>query len=459
MRPNETIVALSTASGVGALSVIRLSGTKAFVIIDALLKKPVSNKPTHTVCLRGIYDEQGLIDEAVITIFHEGKSYTKENVVEISLHGSEYIAQRTLLALLKAGAVMAEPGEFTQRAFLHGTLDLAQAEAVADLIAAEHKFAHENALKQLKGGFSDDIKSLRERLLHFTSLIELELDFGEEDVEFASRSELKDLVIDIRQKVDELRDSFTLGNALKKGFALVLAGRPNAGKSTLFNALIKDEKAIVSDIAGTTRDAIDERIAIGDVWVRLIDTAGIREATDAIEREGINRTFKHIESSGATLYLFDPSLMSVEEVLNDLSEISEKSERIWVIANKLDHFKGDLSIYNSVFEKYGGLSLKGISALDVSQVSELRSQLAMQFTEDVRRISDQTIVTNARHSHSLDACSNELQQILDGMEMGLSGDLLSFHLRTGIKELASITGEIDNEEVLSKIFSSFCIGK
>lgn len=459
MRPNETIVALSTASGVGALSVIRLSGTKAFVIIDTLLKKPVSYKPTHTVCLRGIYDEQGLIDEAVITIFHEGKSYTKENVVEISLHGSEYIAQRTLLALLKAGAVMAEPGEFTQRAFLHGTLDLAQAEAVADLIAAEHKFAHENALKQLKGGFSEDIKSLRERLLHFTSLIELELDFGEEDVEFASRSELKDLVIDIKQKVDELRDSFTLGNALKKGFALVLAGRPNAGKSTLFNALIKDEKAIVSDIAGTTRDAIDERIAIGDVWVRLIDTAGIREATDAIEREGINRTFKHIESSGATLYLFDPSLMSVEEVFKDLSEISEKSERIWVIANKLDSFKEDLSVYDAVFEKYGGLSLRGISALNVSEVSELRSQLASQFTEDVRRISDQTIVTNARHSHSLAACSNELQQILDGMEMGLSGDLLSFHLRTGIKELASITGEIDNEEVLSKIFSSFCIGK
>ncbi|MEC8692498.1 MAG: tRNA uridine-5-carboxymethylaminomethyl(34) synthesis GTPase MnmE [Bacteroidota bacterium] len=459
MRPNETIVALSTASGVGALSVIRLSGTKAFDIIDALLKKPVGNKPTHTVCLRGIYDEQGLIDETVITIFHEGKSYTKENVVEISLHGSEYIAQRTLLALMKAGAVMAEPGEFTQRAFLHGTLDLAQAEAVADLIAAEHKFAHENALKQLRGGFSDDIKSLRERLLHFTSLIELELDFGEEDVEFASRSELKDLVIDIKQKVDELRDSFTLGNALKKGFALVLAGRPNAGKSTLFNALINDEKAIVSDIAGTTRDAIDERIAIGDVWVRLIDTAGIRDATDAIEREGINRTFKHIESSGATLYLFDPSLMSVEEVLNDLSEISEKSERIWVIANKLDYFKDDLSIYDPVFEKYGGLSLKGISALDVSEVSELRSQLATKFTEDVRRISDQTIVTNARHSHSLNACSNELQQILYGMEMGLSGDLLSFHLRTGIKELASITGEIDNEEVLGKIFSSFCIGK
>ncbi len=342
---------------------------------------------------------------------------------------------------------------------MHGTLDLAQAEAVADLIAAEHKFAHENALKQLRGGFSDDIKSLRERLLHFTSLIELELDFGEEDVEFASRSELRDLVIDIKQKVDELRDSFTLGNALKKGFALVLAGRPNAGKSTLFNALIKDEKAIVSDIAGTTRDAIDERIAIGDVWVRLIDTAGIREATDAIEREGINRTFKHIESSGATLYLFDPSLMSVEEVLKDLSEISEKSERIWVIANKLDSFKEDLSIYDAVFEKYGGLSLKGISALNVSEVSELRSQLASQFTEDVRRISDQTIVTNARHSHSLAACSNELQQILDGMELGLSGDLLSFHLRTGIKELASITGEIDNEEVLSKIFSSFCIGK
>ena len=459
MRSNDTIVALSTASGVGALSVIRLSGAQSFDIVDKLLKKSIKDKSSHSVCLRNLYDADGLIDEVVVTLFHEGKSYTKENVVELSLHGSDYISQRTLKALLNAGAVMAEPGEFTQRAFLHGTLDLAQAEAVADLIAAEHKFAHENALKQLRGGFSDDIRVLRERLLHFTSLVELELDFGEEDVEFASRGELRDLVTGIKIRVDELRDSFTLGNALKKGFALVLAGRPNAGKSTLFNALIKDNKAIVSDIAGTTRDAIDEKIALGDVWVRLIDTAGIREASDVIEREGIHRTFKHIEASGATLYLYDPKELKPEELAKDLTEINSKSERVWVIANKLDGYNGDLTEFEEILKNESGFGLKGISAISSEDVSKLRTEIASKFTEDIKRVSEQTIVTNARHSHSLDLCSTELRQILDGMDAGLSGDLLSFHLRSGIKELASITGEIDNEEVLGKIFSDFCIGK
>ena len=327
------------------------------------------------------------------------------------------------------------------------------------MIAAEHKFAHEQALHQLRGGFSDDIKLLRSKLLHFTSLIELELDFGEEDVEFASRSDLMALVVEIKRQVDELKDSFALGNALKQGFALVLAGRPNAGKSTLFNALLNEDKAIVSEIAGTTRDALEDKLRIGDVSVRLIDTAGIREATDAIEREGINRTFKHIESAGASLYLFDPSGISVADLKADLSVLKERGKRIWACANKLDIFNGDLVDYKAAVADVLQEELWELSAHDRASVSLLRGEIAARFSQDIAQLGQLTVVTNARHSAALELCSEELQMIIEGIESGLSGDLMSFHLRTGIRALADITGEIDNEEVLGEIFSSFCIGK
>lgn len=459
MQSEDTIVALATGGGVGAISVVRISGSEAVIYTDSLLKKPISGMASHTLALRKLYDEEGLIDEAVISLFLNNRSYTGENVIEISLHGSAYISQRLLRAYLKLGARMAEPGEFTRRAFLNGKMDLAQAEAVADLIAAEHKFAHEQALHQLRGGFSDDIKLLRSKLLHFTSLIELELDFGEEDVEFASRSDLMALVVEIKRQVDELKDSFALGNALKQGFALVLAGRPNAGKSTLFNALLNEDKAIVSEIAGTTRDALEDKLRIGDVSVRLIDTAGIREATDAIEREGINRTFKHIESAGASLYLFDPSGISVADLRADLAILKERGKRIWACANKLDIFNGDLADYKVAVAEVLQEELWELSAHERASVSLLRGEIAARFSQDIAQLGQLTVVTNARHSAALELCSEELQMIIEGIESGLSGDLMSFHLRTGIRALADITGEIDNEEVLGEIFSSFCIGK
>ncbi len=455
----DTIVARATPSGKGAIAVVRVSGPMAFPMVDELLKSKLSLKKSHTAYLRHFFDEQGMIDEALALLFRGPNSYTGEDTIEISVHGSDYIVNRLIAALLAQGCRVADPGEFTQRAFLNGKLDLAQAEAVADIIAAEHRFAHDQALKQLRGGFSDDIAALRDRLLHFTSLIELELDFGEEDVEFASRDELTNLVTNIKVKVDALKDSFALGNALKQGFTLVLAGRPNAGKSTLFNALLNEDKAIVSDIAGTTRDAIEDRLHLEGLSLRLIDTAGIREATDVIEQQGIARTFQHIEMSGATLYVFDASTVTVEMLQIDLSELSTKTDRIWVVANKMDSFMGDIGAFERVVMSETQLPMWQLSAKDRLSVQQFTKELSSRFQQDLGIVDDQTVVTNARHANSLLHCSQELQHILDGIENHLTGDLLSFHLRSAISALSAITGTIDNEEVLGNIFSKFCIGK
>ena len=480
MEWNDTIVALATPAGSGAIGVIRVSGDATFDIVSKLLKTPIDAVRSHSVCLRELHDQEGLIDEALLTLFRGTKSYTGQPTIEIAIHGSDYIAQRLLKALLESGARMAEPGEFTQRAFLNGKLDLAQAEAVADIIASEHKFAHSQAMNQLRGGFSNDIRDLREKLLHFTALIELELDFGEEDVEFASRADLTRLVTDIQSRVNELRDSFSLGNALKKGFALVLAGRPNAGKSTLFNAFLNEDKAIVSDIAGTTRDAIEDFVHFGDLKVRLVDTAGIREATDVIEREGIHRTFRHVEASGATLYVMDAASISLEELRTDLELLSSKTKRLWLLANKADLVSGDgkLADLKRVAEEVLGGKLSGregdevgveggkvefvfetVVAKDRESVRKLVGVFSGIFQEQLIQFQGQTVVTNARHAQALEICSEELTLILNGISQGLTGDLLSFHLRSGIAALAAITGEIDNEEVLGHIFSKFCIGK
>ena len=459
MSTLDTVVARATPSGKGAIAVVRVSGPMAFAMVDGLLHNKISLKKSHTAYLRQFFDNQGMIDEALALIFRGPNSYTGEDTVEISVHGSDYIVNRLISALLLQGCRVADPGEFTQRAFLNGKLDLAQAEAVADIIAAEHRFAHDQALKQLRGGFSDDISVLRDRLLHFTSLIELELDFGEEDVEFASREELTNLVSNIKIKVDSLKDSFALGNALKQGFTLVLAGRPNAGKSTLFNALLNEDKAIVSDIAGTTRDAIEDRLHLEGLSLRLIDTAGIREATDVIEQQGIARTFKHIEMSGATLYVFDAATVTPEVLKADLSELSTKTDRIWVVANKMDSFSGDISAFDKLVLQETQSTLWQLSAKDRLSVQQFTKELANRFQEDLGILDDQTVVTNARHANSLLHCSQELQHILDGIENHLTGDLLSFHLRSAISALSAITGEIDNDEVLGNIFSKFCIGK
>jgi tRNA modification GTPase len=395
-----------------------------------------------------------------VAVFKDGKSYTGEDTVEISLHGSEYIVSRVLKAFIRKGARLAEPGEFTQRAFLNGKLDLAQAEAVADVIASEHRMAHDLALKQLKGGFSRDIATLRDRLLHFTSLVELELDFAEEDVEFASRDELKALVLRIKAEVDALSDSFALGNVIKKGLALVLAGRPNAGKSTLFNALLNEDRAIVSDIAGTTRDAIEAQLNFEGFLLRLIDTAGIREATDVIEQEGIARTFAHVEKAGATLYLLDMGVCALADAEADLLMLKEKTSRVWVVCNKMDLV--DEPARQTWREMVTSLGLEEpwfVSAKDLSSVKELRKSLESRFLSGFGDLADQTVVTNVRHAESLQQCSSEMEHVLTGMDSGFTGDLLAFHLRSGIRSLAGITGEIGVEEILGSIFSKFCIGK
>ena len=454
----DTIVARATAAGMGAVAVVRISGPQAMEWTDALLKKPVSDAPSHTLHLRKLYQGESLLDEALVAIFHGRKSYTGEPTVELSLHGSEFIVQQVLRAYLELGARMAEPGEFTQRAFLNGKLDLAQAEAVADVIASEHAAAHNQALHQLRGGFSQDIAQLRARLLHFVSLIELELDFGEEDVEFASRDELRQLVSDLRSRLLDLEESFALGNALKKGFALVLAGRPNAGKSTLFNALLREEKAIVSDIAGTTRDALEDQLFLDGFRVRLIDTAGIREASDAIERLGIERTWSHVSSSGATLFLVDASTWNPADLDKDWAALAERSQTTWVLATKLD-LQPELGELEQWVTEKGLEPLLSVNLKDAESLSRLRLELTRRFSAQIQPYSDQTIVTNARHADALERCRKELDDLLAGMDAGLSGDLLAFHLRQGIAQLGRITGEIDADEVLGSIFSSFCIGK
>ena len=457
---SDTIVARATAAGVGAIAVVRVSGPSALKLTDELLKIGVADKPTHTAHLRTMYDGDGVMDEALITLFKGSKSYTGEDTVEVSVHGSEYIVSRLLRAYMDRGARLAEPGEFTQRAFLNGKLDLAQAEAVADLIASEHRIAHDLALKQLKGGFSKDIAALRDRLLHFTSLVELELDFAEEDVEFASRSELKLLVERIQTEVVSLRDSFALGNVIKKGLALVLAGRPNAGKSTLFNALLNEDRAIVSEIAGTTRDAIEAQLNFEGFMLRLIDTAGIREATDVIEQEGIARTFSHVEKAGATMYLLDMGSCSLAEAEQDLMMLKQKTSRVWVVCNKVD-----LAVTVSQepwIDMVAAMGLEApwfVSAKDKVSVQALRLALESRFMGGLADVGDQTVVTNVRHADSLNHCATEMQQVLDGMASGLSGDLLAFHLREGIRALSGITGEIGVDEILGSIFSKFCIGK
>ena len=457
---SDTIVARATAAGVGAIAVVRVSGPSALKQTDELLKIGVADKPTHTAHLRTMYDGDGVMDEALITLFKGSKSYTGEDTVEVSVHGSEYIVSRLLRAYMDKGARLAEPGEFTQRAFLNGKLDLAQAEAVADLIASEHRIAHDLALKQLKGGFSKDIAALRDRLLHFTSLVELELDFAEEDVEFASRSELKLLVERIQTEVVSLRDSFALGNVIKKGLALVLAGRPNAGKSTLFNALLNEDRAIVSEIAGTTRDAIEAQLNFEGFMLRLIDTAGIREATDVIEQEGIARTFSHVEKAGATMYLLDMGSCSLAEAEQDLMMLKQKTSRVWVVCNKVDlAVTVSQQLWVDMVAAMGLEAPWFVSAKDKVSVQALRLALESRFMGGLADVGDQTVVTNVRHADSLSHCATEMQQVLDGMASGLSGDLLAFHLREGIRALSGITGTIGVDEILGSIFSKFCIGK
>lgn len=454
MINEETIVALSTAPGTGAIAVIRLSGTEAISICNKIFSgKDLTRQPTHTVHFGKIKEGNREVDEVVVTLFKAPHSYTKEDVVEISCHGSHYIIQQIIQLLIKNGARPAKAGEFTLRAFLNGRMDLSQAEAVADLIASDSASAHELAMQQMRGGFSGKIKKLRDELIHFASLIELELDFSEEDVEFANRDQLKSLIEKLKTEIQNLKSSFELGNVLKNGVNTVIAGRPNAGKSTLLNALLNEERAIVSEIPGTTRDAIEEVLNIGGIQFRLIDTAGIRDAEDVIERIGVEKTMEKIRQSAIVVYLFDVNTATVAEVKEDIEKLHLHSVPSLIVGNKTDATTGA-----EVKKKFEGIATVFISAKNHSQTDELKKQLLDLVLSRKAKTAD-TVVSNIRHYDALVNTETALNDTLNGLAGNISKELIALDIRRALNYLGGITGQITSEDLLQNIFSRFCIGK
>lgn len=453
MSISDTIVALSTPGGQGAIGVIRLSGPQAIGIAGGHFSKPLADMAANTVRFGTFGASGAVLDECVLTLFRAPYSYTGEDVIELSFHGSPYILSSALEALLNSGARLAEPGEFTQRAFLNGKLDLSQAEAVADLIASESTAEHRLAMHQMRGGFSREIERLREELIHFASLIELELDFSEEDVEFANREQLKELINRIRTFVQELVASFRYGNAVKNGVPVAIVGKPNAGKSTLLNALLKDDRAIVSEIAGTTRDAIEDEMVIEGIRFRFIDTAGIRDTTDTIEAMGVQRSFEKMRKAAIVIYLYDVNEISSAELEATTArlknELQDKETLLLAVGNKAD------------IAVSGGPHTNGalfISAKSGLGLDSLQQQLVAFIQGGGMRIGE-VVVTNTRHLQALQATDRALQQALGGMESGLSGDLVAADIREALHYLGSITGQITTDDLLGNIFGKFCIGK
>lgn len=454
MINEETIVALSTAPGTGAIAVIRLSGTKAISICNKIFSgKDLTLQPSHTVHFGKIKEDNREVDEVVVTLFKAPHSYTKEDVVEISCHGSHYIIQQIIQLLIKNGARPAKAGEFTLRAFLNGRMDLSQAEAVADLIASDSASAHELAMQQMRGGFSGKIKKLRDELIHFASLIELELDFSEEDVEFANRDQLKSLIEKLKTEIQNLKSSFELGNVLKNGVNTVIAGRPNAGKSTLLNALLNEERAIVSEIPGTTRDAIEEVLNIGGIQFRLIDTAGIRDAEDVIEKIGVEKTMEKIRQSAIVVYLFDVNTATVAEVKEDIEKLHLHSVPSLIVGNKTD-----AATEADVKKKFEGIAVVFISARNHSRTDELKKQLLDLVLNRKAKTAD-TVVSNIRHYDALVNTETALNDTLNGLTENISKELIALDIRQALNYLGEITGQITSEDLLQNIFSRFCIGK
>ncbi len=454
-----TIAAIATAPGTGAIGVLRLSGPQAIAIADAVFKgKPLSRQASHTVHLGHITDSRGvLIDEVVVTLFRNPKSYTGEDIVEISGHGSPYVLQKILTACLDAGAVPARPGEFTQRAFLNGKLDLAQAEAVADLIAAESKASHELALNQMRGGVSNELAQLREQLVNFTALIELELDFSDEDVEFADRKELNALIQNLKFKIQNLIESFEYGNAIKNGVPVAIIGKPNAGKSTLLNALLKEERAIVSDIAGTTRDAIEETMVLGGITFRFIDTAGIRDTEDAIEAIGVERAKEKVQQAKVVIHLYEDDAGLLEDLAGSLEDKIVFNLKSKYDINQSENESHISKIQNSKFKIQNLISFP-VSVKTGFNLGKLTQELVAQFKNE--NAVQPVIITNARHKGALEKSMVALEEVENGMQTGLSGDLLSLHLKDALYHIGTITGKIDvDKDVLGTIFGKFCIGK
>ncbi|MEP2669776.1 MAG: tRNA uridine-5-carboxymethylaminomethyl(34) synthesis GTPase MnmE [Cyclobacteriaceae bacterium] len=449
----DTIVALATPQGVGAISVIRLSGTDAIAITQSVFKgKDLTLQPSHTIHFGTIHDEDRIIDEVLVSVFIAPKSFTTENAIEISCHGSSVIVKEIIKVLLKKGARLATPGEFTKRAFLHGRFDLAQAEAVADLINAETDNARQAALNQMRGGFSKEINRLREELIHFASLIELELDFGEEDVEFAKRSDLKKLIFQIQGYLTSLINSFDQGNVIKNGVPTVIAGKPNAGKSTLLNVLLNEDKAIVSDIAGTTRDSIEDEMVLGGINFRFIDTAGLRETQDVIEALGVERTRDKMKKASLIIYLVDLSNTTLEDISKEIEELNVLGIPFIKVGNKLD------AADPTLVERLKQEDFIFISAKHKDHIEALKEKILSLFEVANVKTGD-VMVTNLRHYQNLLQTNASLSRVLEGMDTNVTGDFLAMDIRQSLHYLGEITGSITTEDLLENIFSKFCIGK
>ena len=449
----DTIVALATPPGVGAIGVIRVSGSKTIDIVNSVFKgKDLTAVKSHTIHLGTIRDEDTIVDEVLISIFKGPNSYTKEDVIEISCHGSQFIIQQLIKLLLRKGARLAKPGEFTQRAFINGRFDLAQAEAVADLIASENESMHSAAMNQMRGGFSQEIKKLREELVHFASMIELELDFGEEDVEFASRDDLKKLINNLKTLISRLTESFTLGNAIKNGIPTVIAGKPNAGKSTLLNALLNEEKAIVSDIPGTTRDVIEDVINVDGISFRFTDTAGIRTTEDKVEAIGVERTYAKMKDASVIIYLIDLIHDTAEEVQQQLAYLKDLNVPYLLVGNKMDQAKPDIQ---ELVSKENALLISASQKENLENLKEALKELVS--LDDFK--TGNTIVTNLRHYESLMQTNEALDRVITGIDNEVTNDFVAMDIRNSLHHLGELTGEITTEDLLDNIFSKFCIGK
>ncbi len=450
----DTIVAIATPNAIGAIGVIRVSGKESLNIVNSIFEgKNLLAQKSHTIHLGKLVAANEIIDEVLVSLFIAPNSYTKENVVEISCHGSPYILNRVIELLLEKGCRLARAGEFTQRAYLNGRFDLSQAEAVADLIASDSQAAHKIAMQQMRGGITHKLAELRQSLIEFTALIELELDFGEEDVEFANREKLISLLHAIKDEIYRLSSSFKFGNAIKTGVPVAIVGKPNAGKSTLLNILVQEERAIVSDIAGTTRDTIEETLTIEGILFRFIDTAGLRDTTDVIEKIGVERSKETIQKAQIVLYLYDSSQENKTEVVQALNVIP-KDKKVIVLANKHD-ITQDAIIQNETSTDW-----IAISAKENTGIQTLKDLLLQKVLEDNNTTQDAIVITNQRHYEALQLSEQAIDNVLAGLQQQISSDFISQDLKTALRHLGSITGSIDvDKDILATIFGKFCIGK
>ena len=457
---NETIVALSTPSGQGAIAVIRLSGPKAIDITDKIfLGKKLSKQDSHTIHFGKIMDGEQLLDEVLVSIFKNPKSYTGQDTTEISCHGSNYIVSAIMNLCIKEGARTAEPGEFTMRAFLNGQLDLTQAEAVADLIASETSSQHTLAVQQMRGGFKDILKGLRDKLIEFASLLELENDFSEEDVEFADRSALQKLIVNINSLVTDLIQSFQYGNAIKEGIPVAIIGKPNVGKSTLLNTLLNEDRAIISDIPGTTRDVIEDTIQLDGIKFRFIDTAGIRNTTDSIESIGIKKAKEQIKKANIILYI-DEIREDHLSIISDYKNLNIQDKQVIILLNKIDDFHAchSYDVEEAVSTLLNRIPTIAISAKNKNNMDKLEKEL-LKYANSSKSSSGNIVVSNIRHLEALRNAQKSLQKVIEGLNNKITSDFLALDIRHALNSLGEISGEVSTDDLLESIFSNFCIGK